>query len=105
MMHLHFRRLSRAILSGAFALCIVGGANADEKKPDAAPATKPAAAKKLTLEEFEKARQAKGVIVLDVRSSTEFAHGHVAGAISVPISGPGSEDFEKRVSGIQRDKP
>ena len=100
-----YRHISLSILSGLFALGVVMFASADEKKSDAPPATKPADVKKLTLGEFDKARQEKGVIVLDVRSATEFAHGHIAGAVSIPISGPGADDFEKRVSAIDRDKP
>jgi rhodanese-related sulfurtransferase len=104
-MHPRFRHVSLSILSGFLALGVVMFAGANEKKSDGSPATKPAAVKKLTLDEFDKARQEKGVLVLDVRSTAEFAHGHIANAVSVPISGPGAEEFEKRVSTIDRNKP
>jgi rhodanese-related sulfurtransferase len=97
------------VLLKVFAIAVaftssIAAFGADEKKP--APATQPGnAVKKLTIEEFDKARQEKGAIILDVRSPQEFNQGHVPGAVNVPVAGPGSEEFEKRVGVIDRSKP
>jgi rhodanese-related sulfurtransferase len=69
------------------------------------PATKPtAAAKKVSVEEFDKARKEKGAVVLDVRSPEEFAAGHVPDAVNVPVTGKGSGTFEKTVGAIDKSK-
>ena len=77
--------------------------SADAAKPES-PSSKPAS-KKISLAEFDKARQEKGVIVLDVRSPEEFNGGHVPGAMTIPISGKGAEDFDARVKELPKDKP
>jgi phage shock protein E len=82
------------------------GKPADGKPADGKPADgKPAAVKKLSVDEFDKARQADGAVVLDVRSPDEYAAGHVPGAVNVPVTGKGSEAFDKAVAAIDRDKP
>lgn len=43
--------------------------------------------------EFEKAIKADSVQLLDVRSSQEFAEGHIAGAININVQ---SDDFRQR---------
>ena len=70
-----------------------------------APATKPASTvKRVEVEEFDKARQAKDAVVVDVRSPEEFAAGHIPGAVNVPVSGKGAEDFDKKVMAVAKDK-
>ena len=88
----------------AFALPAALGAAADKKDP--APATKPAApaARQVGVEEFDKARQAKDAVVIDVRSPDEFAAGHIPGAVNVPVAGKGSENFDKKVAAVAKDK-
>ena len=76
--------------------------------PAAEPATAPAnrsALHKLSVEEFDAARKIDGAIVLDVRSPEEFAAGHVPGAINVPVTGKGSEAFDKKIADLPKDKP
>jgi phage shock protein E len=98
-------------LVSSFALCVAAvatpfalPARAAEPTP-AAPATKPAAVKKLSVDDFDKARQAKDAVVLDVRSPEEYAAGHVPGAVNVPVTGKGSAEFDKTVAAIDKDKP
>ena len=43
-----------------------------------------------------------GATVLDVRTDGEWAGGHVAGALHVPV---GADDFEARVAGLDRSAP
>src|SRR4051812_1157424 len=66
----------------------------DEKK-------QPAEAPKVTLEEFEKRRAEPNTVVLDVRSKEEYAKGHIAEAVNVPIN---AEDFDERVKQLDKDK-
>lgn len=80
---------------------------------NAAPATRPttgaadakASSKKLSVDQFAAAREAKGTVVLDVRSPEEFAAGHVPGAVNVPVAGKGAEAFDKAVEGVDRTTP
>ena len=75
------------------------------EKNEPAPATKPAAAaKQVDVEAFDKARQEKGAVVIDVRGPDEFAAGHIPGAVNVPVSGKESADFDKKVSALAKDK-
>ena len=43
-----------------------------------------------------------GATVIDVRSDGEWAQGHVAGALHVPV---GAADFEARVDALDRSEP
>ena len=45
---------------------------------------------------------ADGATVIDVRTDGEWAQGHVAGAMHVPV---GADDFEQRVDGLDRSAP
>lgn len=45
--------------------------------------------------EFAELAAADGVVLLDVRTPTEFAEGHLAGAVNVDVSAP---DFATRVA-------
>ncbi len=45
---------------------------------------------------------ADGATVIDVRSDAEWAQGHVAGAMHVPV---GADDFRQRVDGLDRSAP
>jgi len=72
---------------------------ADEKKADK-PTTQPAV-KKISLEEFDKMRQDKQAVVLDVRTPREFDAGHVPGAVNIPIASP---DFKQRLSKLDKSK-
>ncbi len=51
--------------------------------------------------EFEKLRADKKNVVLDVRTSQEFAAGHIPGAINLDVN---SADFEQKVAGLDKRK-
>ena len=51
--------------------------------------------------EFEKLRADKKNVVLDVRTSNEFAAGHIPGAINLDVN---STDFEQKVAGLDKGK-
>src|SRR4051812_34122806 len=94
--------MSRRINSLALPLCLIFAASIgvtaraadDEKK-------KPAEAPKISLEEFEKRKAEPNTLVLDVRSEEEYAKGHIAGAVNVPIN---AKDFDERVKQLDKDK-
>ena len=56
---------------------------------------------KLSVEEFDKKRKEKDVVVIDVRTPEEFKAGHVPGAVNINI---GDEDFDKKVAALDKDK-
>ena len=68
---------------------------AEEEKPAAGEAPR------ITLEDFEKRRANPSAVVVDVRSSEEFASGHIHGAVNLPIN---SADFDERVKKLDKDK-
>src|SRR6266849_8935699 len=51
--------------------------------------------------EFEKLRADKKNVVLDVRTSNEFAAGHIPGATNLDVN---SADFERKVAGLDKSK-
>jgi phage shock protein E len=89
---------------------VFSAAAADQPAPSAAgptapttgPATAPAAVRKISIDEFDRMRKEKGVVVLDVRTPREYAEGHVAGAINLPVTGQGSEHFNDEVAKLDR---
>ena len=50
----------------------------------------------------EKARQAKEVVLLDVRSPEEFREGHISKSLNIDWNGP---DFEKQVIRLDKSRP
>lgn len=56
---------------------------------------------KLSVEEFDKKRQEKDAVVLDVRTPAEFKAGHVPGAVNLDIN---DKDFGKKVGQLDKDK-
>ena len=67
-----------------------------------AQTTKPADVKQVDVEKFDKMRQEKGVVVLDVRTPQEFQAGHVPGAVNVDIAN--LEKFKKTVESLDKSK-
>ena len=69
----------------------------------AAPAANLAAtkAKKVEVEEFDKLRQDKANIVLDVRTEKEFKAGHIPGAVNLDVA---AADFEKKAAELDKKK-
>ena len=56
---------------------------------------------RITIEQFEEKRKAKGVVVLDVRTPEEFEAGHVPGATNLDFR---DEKFAERVAKLDKDK-
>jgi phage shock protein E len=65
-----------------------------------AQTTRPAV-KQIDIEQFDKLRQVKGNVVLDVRTAQEFNQGHVPGALNVDISDP---QFKTKIEGLDKSK-
>ena len=59
------------------------------------------AEKNIRVEEFDKLRKQTNAVVLDVRTSREFAAGHIPGATNIDWQGA---DFQKKVSGLDKSK-
>lgn len=79
--------------------------HAGDATPPNPAATKPASTvQRVDVEGFDKARQAKDAVVIDVRSPEEFAAGHVPGAVNIPVTGKGSVGFDEKVSAAAKGK-
>jgi phage shock protein E len=63
-----------------------------------AQSTKPAV-KQIDIGQFDKLRQEKGNVVLDVRTAQEFNQGHVPGAVNVDISDP---QFKTKIAALDK---
>lgn len=74
---------------------------AAEPKPKAAPAAAEKPYKNIGVDEFEKLASDKKNVVLDVRTPTEFAAGHIKGAVNIDFN---AADFEKKVAALDKDK-
>ena len=57
--------------------------------------------KKVGVDEFEKLWKDKSNVVLDVRTSGEYANGHIPGAVNVDVKSP---DFAKKVADLDKSK-
>jgi len=66
-----------------------------------AAGTKPASVRRVGVEEFAKLWQDKQNVVLDVRTSQEFAAGHIPGALNLDFH---AADFEAKVSKLDKSK-
>jgi phage shock protein E len=89
-----FRSLAPLLCMAVAALAPFAARADDEKK-------KPAEPPKISLEEFEKRKAEPNTVVLDVRSEEEFAKGHIAGAVNLPIN---AKDFDERAKQLDKDK-
>src|SRR2546421_2896855 len=94
------KSLTSSLLVLLFAFfCFAHLTRADEKKTDK-PTTQPTV-KKISVDEFDKMRQDKEAMVLDVRTPREFEAGHVPGAGNIPIASP---DFKQQISQLDKTK-
>ena len=59
------------------------------------------AVKNIGTAEFEKLRNDKNTVVLDVRTAKEYAAGRVPGGVNIDWNGP---DFEKKVTPMDKNK-
>lgn len=98
-------RLCPALPAFALSALLCATACPAQDKAPTPPTTAPATvAKKITLDEFDKMRGGKDTILLDVRTPTEFAAGHVPGAVNMPVTGAGSEGFADQAAKLDKDK-
>jgi rhodanese-related sulfurtransferase len=81
----------------AFSLAILISAALAAAEP---PATKPSI-HKIAPAEFEKLAGDKQNVILDVRTATEYAEGHIAGATNVDYR---SKDFAEKIANLDKGK-
>lgn len=67
-------------------------------RPAANPRTK---VQKVGVDEFDKLRQNKENLVIDVRTEKEFKAGHIPGAINIDVR---SSEFEEKVQNLDKNK-
>ena len=73
----------------------------DAKRPTAPTASESKTYKNVGVEQFDKLRADKKNVVLDVRTPTEFAAGHIPGAMNIDWNSP---DFGKKASELDNNK-
>jgi len=76
-------------------------ARGEQTKASAAAARENGGFQEINAAHFNKHRS-EGAVVLDVRSSEEFAKGHVPGAVNIDVNAPG---FATKVTGFDKSKP
>jgi len=80
-------------------LCLVSGCGGADSAPGKGAEAKPF--KNIGPDEFEKLRADKNAVVLDVRTPSEFAAGHIAGATNLDWH---AADFEAKVTQLDKSK-
>ncbi len=94
-MNFHVRFAFALIATLGLAAFATTGFAADEKEK------KPAEAPKISAEEFDKMRDKPDTVILDVRTTDEFAAGHVPKAVNLPINDP---QFKKKLEALDKGK-
>ena len=95
--------VTRALLLAlALAMLSAPTSAADQKAASTRPTTAPS--RKVTMEEFDRMRKEKDVVVLDVRTAREYGEGHVAGAVNVSVAGVPLKQFDEQVGKLDKDK-
>jgi len=92
------------VLAGLLSLGAASVAPAADAKNDRKPAAEKKEAKpfkNVDVAEFEKLRADKKNVVLDVRTPTEFAAGHMPGAINIDVK---AADFQEKISKLDKNK-
>ena len=87
--------LSLALLTA----CALPAADERPAAPAAAAAT--AKPKRVEVEEFDKLRQNKANVLIDVRTEKEFKAGHIPGAINIDVRSP---DFAEKTAKLDKSK-
>lgn len=96
------RIISSLIAALAFSLvCSPSLFGKDADAPSKSEKPKAEEVKKISLEEFDKLRQEKEAVVIDVRTPAEYESGHVPGAINLPLN---SDDFDAKAKKLAQDK-
>ena len=84
------------LLAGLCLLATPAPAGAEDK-----PAKKPVY-KNVGVDEFEKLTKQPGVVILDVRTPTEFRKGHLKDAVLIDFQQP--KEFEEKVKALDKSK-
>lgn len=93
------RTLLALIIAAPLIVTSLHAQASDKPKPEAKqPAAK---SKDIGVEEFDKLRQSKTNVVLDVRTKQEFDSGHMPGAVWIDFMAP---DFEEKVAKLDKSK-
>lgn len=95
--------MTSSVLIAAGLFCAGSPSFADDASavPATSPATQPAEVEKIDVERFDRLRVEPGQTVLDVRSPTEYAEGHVPGAINAPMG----KTFDDAIASYDKSKP
>lgn len=80
-------------------LCAIPSFGADTLT--GAAAEKKAAVKNVSVEEFDRLRQQKETVVLDVRTADEYADGHLKDSVLIDLRSP---DFAERIGKLDKSK-
>jgi rhodanese-related sulfurtransferase len=93
---------TKLLLALFVALCVVlPASSADEKALPPAAKQPSKTGKRVDVEEFDKLRQNKANVVLDVRTTQEFKAGHIPGATNIDINSP---DFDEKIARLDKNK-
>ncbi|HZL35408.1 MAG TPA: rhodanese-like domain-containing protein [Tepidisphaeraceae bacterium] len=96
----HRRHLSPAFLL-LFAATLVASIGAGARPAAEPKADDQSAVKKITLAQFDKLREDKANVVLDVRTPKEFAAGHVPGAVNIDWH---SRAFKEKIGKLDKSR-
>jgi len=89
------------VLGSCFALVAPAPAQTNTNVAGSKKEAKAHTSRRVEVNEFEKLWKDKTNVVLDVRSSKEFAAGHIPGAINLDVN---SSDFTDKVSALSKDR-
>ena len=79
-----------------FSFCLIASLARAQDKPTTRPKVQ-----KIDVDQFDKMRQEKNAVVLDVRTPDEFKKGHVPGAVNINVDDP---SFNKKVAELDKSK-
>ena len=91
-----------ASLLAALILCAATSALSAAESVPSRPTTAPT--RKITMEQFDRMRKEKDVVVLDVRTPREFGDGHVPGAVNLSLAGVPLKQFDEQVGRLDKGK-
>lgn len=94
--------MKRLAAATVIALSVVlGGCSAPTPGPGSQSGVAPATAENLDAKGFAALVGTKGVVVLDVRTPSEFAGGHLEGAVNIDIY---ASDFSSKIASLDKSK-
>jgi phage shock protein E len=94
-----FTTVALALAATVGALFMTRAAEPEQKAEAAKKEARPGTSqiKNIGVQEFEKLRTDKKNVVLDVRTATEYAAGHMPGALNIDVN---AAEFEKKVKAL-----